>query len=113
MTRPQRRHARYEVALMAEVSLGTEVLAASTDNLSLGGAALVLERSPSEGTVVTVSLFLTQDGIEDPNERPIEAGATVVWSLPRDDGRHVMGVQFDSLDATQRAQLERFLAALS
>lgn len=98
---------------MAEVTLGAEVLAASTDNLSLGGAALVLDRAMSDGTAMTVSLFLTQDGIEDPNETPIEARATAVWSLPRDDGRHVTGVRFDSLDAGQRAQLERFLAVIS
>lgn len=98
---------------MAEVTLGAEVLPASTDNLSLGGAALVLDRAMPDGTTMTVSLFLTQDGIEDPNETPIEVRATAVWSLPRDDDRHVTGIQFGSLDAGQRAQLERFLAAIS
>lgn len=108
----QRKHPRYEVEVATEVEAGGDVMIASTQNLSEGGAALILDSAVEEDAAVGVTLFLTQDGIEDPDEEPFEARATVMWSAERDDGGYVAGVRFDRLDATQQSQLQRFLAAV-
>lgn len=109
----QRKHRRYEVEIAAEVQIGDDVLIASTQNLSSGGAALILEREVEDGTVLDVTLFLTQDGIEDPDEEPFEAKAKIQWGAPRDDGYYTAGVQFQDVDPTGQQLLGRFLAAVA
>jgi c-di-GMP-binding flagellar brake protein YcgR len=113
MTDNKRKHARYAVQVAAEVMLGTDVVIAATHNLSHEGAALALDRPVQEGSTVRVTLFLTQDGIEDPDEEPFEAPATVRWAAEQEDGSHVMGVHFPRLSPAQSLQLKRFLTASS
>lgn len=112
MTTEQRRHPRYTVELAAEITVLARTLAAATQNLSEGGVGLVLEEALEEGRTIALTLFLTQDGIEDPEEEPFEAKATVIWSAPREDGTHLVGVRFGAITDAQRAQLTRFLVAL-
>lgn len=112
MTADHRQHRRYPVELAAEVTLGARTLVASTQNVSEGGVALVLDEPLEEGAQFALTLFLTQDGIEDPDEEPFEARAAVAWSAPQDGGMHVAGVRFEGISGAQRAQLARFLAAL-
>lgn len=112
MSEEKRRHHRYDVEVAAEATLRGEVLIAATHNVSAEGAALVLERPIPDGVELEITLFLTQDGIEDPDEEPFEASAVVRWSASRGDGTHVTGVQFTELSADQATQLRRFLAAL-
>ncbi|MFW5920746.1 MAG: PilZ domain-containing protein [Polyangiales bacterium] len=109
----QRKHRRFGVEVAAEVTIDGDVLIASTQNLSSGGAALVLEREVSDGASLEVTLFLTQDGIEDPEEEPFEATAQVMWGAPRDDDYYAVGVQFRDIDGDQQALLGRFLAAVA
>lgn len=108
----QRKTPRYSVEVAAEVEVDGEVLVASTLNLSRGGVGLVLDRPIDEGTRVGVMLFLTQDGIEDPDEEPFEAPGLVAWGAEQEPGRFVAGVRFESVSPPQAAQLERFLAAI-
>ncbi len=110
MTTEHRRHPRYPVELAAEITAGGRTLVAATQNLSEGGVGLVVVE---DGRQVAITLFLTQDGIEDPEEEPLEAKATVAWSAPREDGMHVTGVRFAAISEPQRAQLTRFLKALA
>lgn len=112
MTTDHRQHPRYPVEVAAEVTVGRETLAAATQNISEGGVGLVSEAPFAEGAQLALTLFLTQDGIEDPDEEPFEARATVAWTAPSDGGTHVSGVRFGPLSSSQRAQLTRFLAAL-
>lgn len=107
-----RQHPRYPVEVAAEVTVGRETLAAATQNISEGGVGLVSEAPFAEGSELSLSLFLTQDGIEDPDEEPFEVRATVAWTAPSDGGTHVSGIRFGALSAGQRAQLTRFLVAL-
>ena len=65
-----------------------------------------------ERSTVKVILFLTQDGIEDPDEEPFEAPAQVMWAAEQEAGRFVAGVRFGALSPAQSTQLERFLAVL-
>lgn len=112
MSADNRQHIRFAVEVAAELTLGTRTLAAATQNVSEGGVGLVLDQPLAQGTAVQLALFLTQDGIEDPDEEPFEVRATVAWSGPQEGGLHVAGVRFGAVTAAQRAQLARFLAAL-
>jgi hypothetical protein len=84
-------------------------LHAETKNLSPGGAAISFARALTVGEVVTVSFFLTQDGIEDPDRSPFECAASIRWSKPAGDQRYEAGLQFLSPSRQQRSLLEDFL----
>ena len=112
MSVDKREHTRFPVEVTGEIEFRGELLSVSTQNLSRGGVALVLEPSLPEGSAVRMSLFLTQDGIEDPDEEPFDAEGVARWVAENDAGLHVVGVQFGPLSDAQKAQLERFLCAL-
>ena len=61
------------------------------------------------GEVVTVSFFLTQDGIEDPDRMPFECAASIRWTKPVGERRFEAGMQFLAPSEEQRALLEDFL----
>ena len=115
MPRPptQRQHARYPVRVSCELTRAGATLHAETKNLSTGGAAIYFARPLSPGEVVTVSFFLTQDGIEDPDRAPFECAASIRWSKPAGDIRHEAGMQFLSPSTEQRAMLEDFLRQMA
>ncbi len=112
MSIEHRRDRRYSVELAAEIDVRGEVLMAATSNVSVGGVALVIDRQLPEGGVVALTLFLTQDGIEDPDEQPFEVRAKVQWATEQDAGGWIAGVRFEKVSDTQRAHLERFLGKL-
>lgn len=113
MSEEQRRHPRYAVEVAAEVEIGGEMVVAATNNISSGGASIIVDRSIEEGAEIGVTLFLTQDGIEDPDEEPFEARAQVMWAAEQDEGRWVAGLRFGNLHGAQAARLDRFLKAVS
>jgi len=78
-------------------------------NLSGGGAAIVFARPLTAGEVLTVSFFLTEDGIEDPEHSPFECAASVRWSKPVGSRGFEAGLQFLSLSSDQRELLKEFL----
>jgi hypothetical protein len=104
-----REHSRFTVRISCELTIAGETLHAETKNLSRGGAAVYFPRPFSVGEVITVSFFLTQDGIEDPNRAPFECAASVRWAKPAGEQRYEAGMQFLSPSAEQRALLEDFL----
>jgi c-di-GMP-binding flagellar brake protein YcgR len=106
---PQRQHQRYLVSISCELTISGETLHAETKNLSTGGAAIVSSKSLTVGDVVTVSFFLTQDGIEDPDRSPFECAASVRWIKPADDHSYEAGLQFLSPSEQQRELLRDFL----
>ncbi|MBX3272437.1 MAG: PilZ domain-containing protein [Sandaracinaceae bacterium] len=110
MSLEHRKHTRYAVEIAAEVTVGPETVAAATQNVSEGGAALTLDVALDEGMTFAVTLYLTQDGIEDPDREPFESKATVAW-VRASDGRYLAGVAFVSPSPAQRARLREFLAA--
>ena len=105
-----RAHKRIDVAVRGELEHEGDTLAAETQNLSTGGVALKVRQPVPDGAVVTVQLFLTQEGFEDPDEAPLVTKAAVRWTGESDGGRHVVGLQFAKLTPAKRAQLGRFLA---
>jgi c-di-GMP-binding flagellar brake protein YcgR len=107
----QRRAKRYDVEIAAEVYTTEAVFSAQTRNLSESGICLIIEELISEGTVVGLSLFLTMDGIEDPDQEPLNIKAEVVWCTEQDDSGYMAGAQFAEITAEQDSSLKRFLAA--
>jgi hypothetical protein len=105
----QRLHHRYPVRISCELTISGQTLHAQTKNLSPGGAAIVFARPLTVGEVVTVSFFLTQDGIEDPDRSPFECAASIRWTRPAGDRGHEAGLQFLSPSEQQRALLTDFL----
>jgi c-di-GMP-binding flagellar brake protein YcgR len=90
-----------------------DLLSAATNDLSKGGCGLVIGRAIPEGGTLKLTLFLTQDGIEDPDEDPFETDAKVMWTAERDDGKVAAGVHFESLGQNGETQLAHFLRAIS
>lgn len=74
---------------------------------------MILVEPLDEGMRLALTLILTQDGIEDPNEEPFETTATVMWAAPTESGEAMMGLRFAETDTAQQARLQRFLAALA
>jgi c-di-GMP-binding flagellar brake protein YcgR len=108
----RRTHARFDVALAAEVEVGGQTLTGETRDLSEGGVSVILGTPLEEGGTVQLALILTQDGIEDPDEEPFETKAMVVWAAPTEDDHAMMGLRFGQVAPPLAARLRRFLVAL-
>lgn len=105
----QRQSDRHQIRISCELTIAGQTLHAETKNLSIGGAAILFARPLTVGEVVTVSFFLTQDGIEDPDRTPFECAASIRWVTPAGDRMHEAGMQFLSPSAQQRELLSDFL----
>jgi hypothetical protein len=111
MQRPtrQRQHDRYSVCISCELTISGQTLHAETKNLSTGGAAISFARPLTVGEVVTVSFFVTQDGVEDPDRSPFECAASIRWVNPAGERGCDAGLQFLSPSKEQRELLTDFL----
>ncbi len=109
----QRKAERFDVEVSAEVYTLNAVLPANTRNVSDSGACLDLTEALQEDSTVGVSLFLTSDGIEDPDVEPLNIKANIVWCTERDDTGFSAGIRFAELTEENTILLEQFLAALS
>ena len=109
----RRQHTRYAVAVAAELEAAGETLEAETRDVSEGGVAVLLSEPVEEGSKVGLTLILTQDGIEDPNEDPYQCEASVMWAAPQDDGRMLIGLRYVAPKPQELQRLRRFLAAVS
>jgi c-di-GMP-binding flagellar brake protein YcgR len=109
----RRQHTRFNVAVAAEVTLRNETLTGETRDISAGGVSVTLSRALPEDSTVALSLILTEDGIEDPDEEPFETQASVMWAAPTEDGAAMHGLRFTQVAPEQRKRLERFLELLS
>jgi hypothetical protein len=105
----KRQHARYPIRISCELTIAGETLHAETKNLSSGGAAIYFGRPLTVGEVVTVSLFLTQDGIQDPDRATFECAASIRWAKPAGARGHEAGMQFLAPSSEQRVLLQDFL----
>jgi len=112
MSIDQRRAERVDVNVAAEVYTGSGVLEASTRNLSSSGICLDTDVALPEENVIGISIFLTEEGIEDPDEEPLNLKAQVVWCSERDDGGFSAGCRFDDLKEENQQKLNHFLTAV-
>jgi c-di-GMP-binding flagellar brake protein YcgR len=109
----RRKYNRFAVAVAAELEIGGNTLEAETRDVSEGGVAVLLDEPLADGANLGITLILTQDGIEDPDEPPFVGKASVMWSAPTDDGQVLHGLRFAQLTDAARNQLQRFLAAMA
>jgi c-di-GMP-binding flagellar brake protein YcgR len=109
----RRQHTRYNVAVAAEVTQGDDTVEGETRDISAGGVSVMLSMPLQEGGTVALSLILTQDGIEDPNEEPFETRASVMWCAGLENGVAMSGLRFTDVAPAQRKRLERFLSLIS
>ena len=86
---------RQDVELGAEVYTRSErIIAAGTENLCEDGVCLTLRREIPEGTLVGVSMFRVDDGIQDPDDEPVNKPAKVVWCDKKPGCKIVAGMRF-------------------
>ncbi|MCU0662856.1 MAG: PilZ domain-containing protein [Myxococcota bacterium] len=108
----QRRATRFNIELSSELYTKRGVVQANTRNLSSNGLCLDTKEQLDEGGVVGVSLFLTNDGIEDPDREPLNLKARVIWCTEREDQGFSSGARFDELTKEQETLLNQYLVAL-
>jgi hypothetical protein len=110
----QREHPRVEVAVGAEVAFGRDdMVPARTHDVSLSGVRLVLSRQVKEDEPLAVSLFLTEDGVEDATVEPLTLKAIAVWSAETDEeGVYTVGCRFIAVREADKERLTSFLMRL-
>ncbi len=108
----QRRDVRYFIKVAAEVYTGPEVIQASTRDLSGSGICLDTDNALNEGRTVGISIFLTMEGIEDPDTEPINLKAYVIWCSERDNGGYSAGCRFEDIQPENLEALTQFLQAV-
>ena len=108
-----RKATRYDVEVSAEVYTSEAVLPAATRNLSKTGVCFDVSQGLDEDSMVGVSLFITSDGIEDPDAEPLNIKAKVVWCSEREDTGYSAGMRFNDLDEKGEIIIKDFLSKLS
>jgi hypothetical protein len=109
----RRKHARFRTEIAAEIDVEGEIFAASTRDVSQGGAQIVTDAKLQEGSIVTLTLILTEDGIESAHAEALTTRANVVWSGPTDSGETAAGLRFEGLGVSGTRTLTHLLSALS
>lgn len=104
---------RYDVKVSAEVYTSEAVLPAATRNLSETGVCFDVSGELDEDSMVGVSLFITSDGIEDPDAEPLNIKAKVIWCSEREDTGYSAGMRFNELDEKGEIIIKDFLSQLS
>jgi hypothetical protein len=94
------------------VEIDAELYEGETRDLSSGGASLLLRAPLVDGMQFALTLFLTEDGIETPDEEPLTLQAHVVWLSPPRKGEVLAGVRFVQPSAEDTQRLVKLLAAL-
>jgi DNA-binding response OmpR family regulator len=88
-------------AFAIEVEIAGKKVDATVSNLSIDGVRLLVAEHVAEGT--TIQLAIAPDG---QSIDPIVVRGNVVWAQPR-DGKTVVGLAFESLDARARSVLAK------
>ena len=105
----RRQHARFDVKLSAELTLGDDVFTATTRDISEGGVGLNLDRSLPEETELGINLFLVVDDVEDERSQPLTVRGFVAWCAEHDEGEWAAGIRFAEVAANQKLWLKQFL----
>jgi c-di-GMP-binding flagellar brake protein YcgR len=108
----RRKHQRYRAAVAAEVEIDAELYDGETRDLSQGGASVFLRAPVTEGMQLLLTLFLTEDGIEAPDEEPLTMQAQVIWIAEERQGAVLAGLRFAPATPDDAQRLQRLLSAL-
>lgn len=108
-----RQHPRQEISLSVEVYFQEQLLLAVGKNLSLGGMGISLDRQLPPNTIVGLSMFLTEDEIEEEKTEALNLHAQIIWCAEQQPSGFLAGLRFYQLDANQEQKLKLFLWRLS
>lgn len=113
MTREHQARAnpRFDIRLGAELRIEGRTLTGTTRNLSLGGLCLEIDRPVKEGTLLHLTLFVVEDGVETEGARGLDLTCTVQWMAEADRG-YAIGVKFGALTSAQKNALTNALKAV-
>jgi Tfp pilus assembly protein PilZ len=95
-----------------EIFTGKETIVAEAKNLSQGGVGVALDMPVREQTVVGLSMFLVEEGIEDETTEPLNLRGQICWCTPTDAGGYLAGIRFANLQSAEQQKLELFLRRL-
>lgn len=109
----KRQHPRVEVSLAVELRHDGTLYIARAQDLSEGGAGLLLRKAIPEDVEVSVSLVLSEDGIADPDQPPLECAARVMWTAEQSPGAISAGIRFVNLDDASKLRVRWFVAQLT
>ena len=109
----RRKHARFTTEIAAELDVEGEIFAGKTRDVSQGGASILTDAKLLDGSSVTLTLILTEDGIESAHAEALCTRATVVWTAETDAGETAAGLRFEGLGVSGTRTLAQLLSALS
>jgi len=108
----RRAHPRFETSLSVEIYLADDVVHGVAKNLSLGGLGVGVDRTLPAQQQVGLSMFLTEEGIEDELTDPLNVRGEIIWCT-EDQGAFLAGLRFFSLQPKEQERLQHFLRRLT
>lgn len=108
-----RQHPRHDISVSVEVFHQDQLLLADGNNLSQGGIGITLDVPLPEKVIIGLSMFLTEDDIEEEKTEPLNVHAQIIWCTEQQPSGFVAGLRFVDLDAAQSQKLKLFLWRLT
>ncbi len=108
---PVNRAPRFPLRVSAELEVGDDLLTGVTRNLSEGGVGIVVTRSIAPGTILSVTLFAVEDGVEAEGAEGLSIDAEVRW-VKEEVGGYAIGLQFRDMPEQKRRALGMALRRL-
>ena len=109
----RRKHQRFRAAIAAELELDAEQYSGVTRDLSQTGASIFVDGPLADGKELTLTLFLTEDGIATPDSDPLTLQAKVVWVAERKQNGVLAGLHFIKPSVQDSQRLSLLLSAFS
>lgn len=109
----RRKHARFRSEVAAELEVEGEIFTGKTQDVSQGGASMLTDAKLLDGSTVTLTLILTEDGIESAHAEALCTRAVVMWTAVTDAGETAAGLRFEGLGVSGARTLAHLLSALS
>jgi len=109
----RRKHQRFRAAIAAELELDAEQYAGVTRDLSQTGASIFVDAPLEDGSELSLTLLLTEDGIAAPDSEPLTLQAKVVWVAERKHNGLLAGLHFIKPTSQDNQRLALLLAAFS
>ncbi len=105
---------RYPVSIAAELYTAEGAVHATIQNISAGGLGLVISTPAEPGSLVSLSLTMLEDDIEDPETPPLPLSGQVAWCEPHmSSAGFVAGVRFAPLTPDKQEALHDLLMRMN
>lgn len=109
----RRKYQRFKAAVAAAIEIDAEQYEGTTRDLSQSGTSVFIQAPLVEGSIIQVTLFITEDGIEAPDSEPLALNAEVVWVTERKQNGVLAGLRFVKQSAQDSQRLALLLAAFT